>query len=232
MGDPLYDSLLTLNRLLTPDEPLEATLQSVIEAACEALDGIDLGSITVQREPKATTAAFTHADALAADAGQYEADAGPCLMAMRENVVVGTVIGTETRWPLFVEQASRHNIGSSLSLPLTLDGHSIGALNLYSRDVDGAARNSGKSAELFSRQASIAIANSIRYLSALELTEHLRQALVNRDVIGQAKGILMAQRRITAEEAFQLLTAASQRNNMKLARLAETVTLTGTLDGL
>jgi PAS domain-containing protein len=52
---------------------------------------------------------------------------------------------------------------------------------------------------------------------------NLRRALASRTIIGQATGIVMAQRGIGAEEAFQVLTRASQNDNVKLALLAEGV---------
>lgn len=57
----------------------------------------------------------------------------------------------------------------------------------------------------------------------------LRVALENRDVIGQAKGILMATMLVTAEEAFDLLREASMRRNRKLRDLADDVARTGML---
>jgi AmiR/NasT family two-component response regulator len=51
----------------------------------------------------------------------------------------------------------------------------------------------------------------------------LRQAISSRDVIGQAKGILMERRGIGADEAFQILRKASQSLNVKLTQVAETL---------
>ncbi len=45
----------------------------------------------------------------------------------------------------------------------------------------------------------------------------------NRDVIGRAKGILMARAGVSDEEAFAMLTAASQRMNLKLRDIAKGV---------
>ena len=62
------------------------------------------------------------------------------------------------------------------------------------------------------------------------LTEHvagLEVALLTRDVIGQAKGILMERYRITADEAFERLRTASQHKNRKLRDLAEELASTG-----
>jgi AmiR/NasT family two-component response regulator len=48
----------------------------------------------------------------------------------------------------------------------------------------------------------------------------MRAAVVNRDLIGQAKGILMERHRITADTAFALLAEASQHRNVKLTEVA------------
>jgi hypothetical protein len=49
----------------------------------------------------------------------------------------------------------------------------------------------------------------------------LQQALLSRDVIGQAKGILMERLKITPEDAFDLLRRSSQHLNVKLRRWPE-----------
>ena len=54
----------------------------------------------------------------------------------------------------------------------------------------------------------------------------LRKALESRDIIGQAKGILMTRQRISAEEAFDILRRASQRSHMKLRDVAASVVAT------
>ena len=53
--------------------------------------------------------------------------------------------------------------------------------------------------------------------------EQLEKALESRDVIGQAKGILMERERISAEEAFQMLCTTSQHLNRKLRDVAAMV---------
>lgn len=56
---------------------------------------------------------------------------------------------------------------------------------------------------------------------------NLQQALATRDVIGQAKGILMERFRITPEVAFERLRAASQHANRKVRDLADDLVRTG-----
>src|SRR4051794_3711326 len=55
----------------------------------------------------------------------------------------------------------------------------------------------------------------------------LQEALVSRDVIGQAKGILMERFHLTADQAFERLRSASQEHNVKLRELAVLVAETG-----
>ncbi|HEX4698717.1 MAG TPA: ANTAR domain-containing protein [Actinomycetes bacterium] len=53
--------------------------------------------------------------------------------------------------------------------------------------------------------------------------EDLKAALTTRPVIDQAKGILMAERGCSPEEAFTLLSTASQRDNRKVRDIARAI---------
>jgi hypothetical protein len=59
----------------------------------------------------------------------------------------------------------------------------------------------------------------------------LHRALSSRDVIGQAKGILMERRHISAGDAFDILRRTSQRLNLRLRELADRMAETGELPG-
>jgi len=72
-------------------------------------------------------------------------------------------------------------------------------------------------AGLFAAQAAIA-------LYGARHAEGLGQALKTRDVIGQAKGILMERFGVDPDEAFQMLVHSSQDTNLKLTAVAEWVT--------
>ena len=76
---------------------------------------------------------------------------------------------------------------------------------------------------MLAAHASTALAATMAATSAELESAQLRQALQSRDVIGQAKGILMERRKITADEAFDVLRSASQTLNVKLAQVAQTL---------
>jgi AmiR/NasT family two-component response regulator len=71
--------------------------------------------------------------------------------------------------------------------------------------------------------ATLYAAHAAVIIDAARREVQLREAMASRDVIGQAKGILMAQGGVNADEAFGQLRLASQRLNVKLRDLASDV---------
>ena len=57
----------------------------------------------------------------------------------------------------------------------------------------------------------------------------LRAMAASRDIIGQAKGILMALNKLTADEAFAVLVRTSQHSNRKLRDICVDFISTGNL---
>jgi AmiR/NasT family two-component response regulator len=85
-----------------------------------------------------------------------------------------------------------------------------------------------------STQAAELLAENARLRSDLaattELVEELRFAQLSNRRIGAAIGILMASRKVTDDQAFDLLRAASQHTHRKLRDVAEDVIRTGELE--
>jgi AmiR/NasT family two-component response regulator len=72
--------------------------------------------------------------------------------------------------------------------------------------------------------ASVVLANATAYWQAFDLSEHYNEAMKSRAVIEQAKGMLMARSEtLTADDAFELLRSASQRENVKLRHIAQRI---------
>jgi AmiR/NasT family two-component response regulator len=53
--------------------------------------------------------------------------------------------------------------------------------------------------------------------------------LQSREVIGEAKGIIMERHQVTAEQAFEMLREASLRQSVGIRELAEALVSTRTL---
>jgi hypothetical protein len=84
-------------------------------------------------------------------------------------------------------------------LQLYVEDDNLSALNLYARTADAFTDESEQVGLLF---AAIAYA-------ALRKETQLAEALVSRDLIGQAKGILMERYKISGERAFLVLTGSA-----------------------
>ena len=137
----------------------------------------------------------------------------------------------DSRWPALAARPTDSGVASVVSYRLTPSnpdpaGSLAGSLNAYSGTPDAFDAEAQEIGLILAAHASVA-AGAMRERETLEeLRRHLHDALSSRDVIGQAKGILMERLRITPEEAFDALRRSSQRLNVKLrevaARLAET----------
>jgi GAF domain-containing protein len=223
-------ALTGLVRALAEDESVRDTLQSILALVLRALPGCDAASVTVlDDEGKPGTMAATDEKTLQMDQRQYELHDGPCLdAARRQQVNRWRLLDAEQRWPEFTRLAQESGLRSYLSAGLSLAGRSLGALNLSSRDTDGFSKLDEDMVALLTGPAAASIVVASRYAEARGLAAQLEQALRSRAVIDQAIGIVMAESRCDAKQAFATLGRASNNRNMKLRDLAaEIVTRVG-----
>lgn len=218
-GD-LNASLHELARLLFTERNADETLEVVARLAQQALANCDAASMTLMEGSKPTTTVSTDPLARAIDEHQYRLDSGPCLDAIRKRTRVRVDdMATSRDWPEFAAAAVVEGVNSSMSYPLIAGDDALGALNMYSRTSGGFVGDDDKG-EVFARQAAITLANVMAFHRAQDLAANLALALENRDVIGQAKGILIITQKLGPEEAFDVLRRASQRSNRKLHEIA------------
>jgi GAF domain-containing protein len=220
--DHLSEGIAELSRLLVNEEALDDTLQRVADLACRNIGGADVAGVTMLRDGKPTTTVFTDPTSPQIDSAQYETGIGPCLDAFRYQQVFRIKSTPEDeQWRAFSQAAAEHGIMSTMSLPLGVRDKGIGALNLYSKQPAAFSEKDEELGLMFATQASVALANAQLYASAYRMTQQLQEALTSRAVIDQAKGILMGQHRISADEAFNVLRTTSQNENRKLRELAQ-----------
>ena len=216
------EALIALAGVLVTEQTTEETLRQVLELACTALPGGDEGGITLLEADGPSTAIATSHLALRVDNTQYDtASGGPCLEAYRRQQIVRIdSTARDPRWPEFAAAAAANGIGSTLSLPLVVGGDGLGAMNIYCRRENGFTAADQRLATSLGSCASVTLSNARTCFRAARLAEQLREALSTRGVINQAAGILIAQRRCSADEAFYLLAAAAQRNRLPLPEVA------------
>jgi len=157
---------------------------------------------------------------------QIRLGTGPCLTAARKQIVVRMHnIAADTRWPEFCRVAQQCAVGSMLCVPLFVDDQMLGTLSFYGAKPDAFRNGAEPAARVLATLAAVALADTFH-------RERLERALGNRDLIGQAKGIIMCRYGVPADEAFEVLRRRSQHTNRKLLAVAEQVVETGMIDGV
>ncbi|MFC4149598.1 GAF and ANTAR domain-containing protein [Micromonospora mangrovi] len=207
--------------LLADSPQVDVFLDQVVRVATEVVAPAEACGLTVRRESGAFTVASSGELAARGDEVQYGADEGPCLEALRRGRVVEVVdLGTDGRWPRYRDHALRLGAVSSLSLPMTVERETVGALNLYATRPAAFTGTTHRQAVAFADQAAAALAVILRQAEQALLQQQLADAMASRSIIDQALGVLMGQQRCTATEAFTLLRQASQHRNRKLRDVA------------
>jgi ANTAR domain-containing protein len=128
----------------------------------------------------------------------------------------------ETRWPIDTAAMLRRGVrcftttvheNADMLVTLTLYGVIPGALDPRQLAV----------AALLVAQGGAAVSNTQDYDDAYRTAVQLREAVANRAVIDQAKGILMHALGCDAETAFAELRRISQTRHVKLAAIAQRI---------
>lgn len=194
------------------------TLQQIVLLAVEHLDACEYAGISLVEHKKITSPASSNDVPRALDQIQSETGQGPCIDAIKERELFETGdLRNEDRWPDFSTLAfDQTGVLSIISLRLFIEENTMGALNLYSRQPNAFDDSDVAMGSAFAAHAAVAMQSSRR---EGELEEKAR----NRDVIGQAKGILMARSDVDEDRAFEMLKSASQRMNVKLREVAEQI---------
>ena len=165
------------------------------------------------------TAATTDPAASAVDQAQYDAQEGPCLDAVDTPIVYAQSF-PDTRWPTLASRPADMGAQSAASYRLAAASLATagtgGSLNTYGVEPDAFSDEAQEIGLILAAHASVA-AGAVRERDALQdLAQNLTKALLSRDVIGQAKGILMERLKLTPEDAFDVLRRSSNRLNEKL----------------
>jgi GAF domain-containing protein len=190
------------------------TLQTIVDAAAEIVPGVRWAGISLIEGKNVVPKVPTDPIVAKLDDLQTELGDGPGLTALRDQQTVRIDdMSFDARWPQFADHAVALGVRSLLSFQLFVRRDNLGALNLYGTEPDGFTEESLDIGLILAQHAAVAMAGS-----AAE--GQFQSGLASRDIIGQAKGLLMHRDNLTGVQAFAMLTRASQETNMKLADVA------------
>ena len=156
---------------------------------------------------------------------QQDFGEGPCLAAYAEDRVVAVEdLGRAPRWDrIAAVVVGQLQVRGMVSVPVRLAGQPVGTLDAYTtnprawsaQEMDALGALAAVTADLIHTGAELAARE-------IEVAQ-LRQALVGRVWIEQAKGVLAGTRGISPDAAFQRLREQARSSRRKLADLAREV---------
>jgi GAF domain-containing protein len=214
----LAEAARSLQRQNSPREVMDG----VVHLARDMVPGADEATITmVHKNGHCYSAAATSTLASDFDVLQNETGEGPCLdVIWHQQTMRVNDLASDARWPVLGPRAAERGVHSMLCLPLFVHRDTLGALDLLGRAPSAFTDESEHVGLLLASHAAIAAADAHHF-------QNVTGALVTRDVIGQAKGILMERFKITSDQAFAVLAKVSQETNRKVSAVAEDLARTG-----
>lgn len=196
---------------LTTTKVIDAALQMVTMLATATVDGADGVSVTLARGGHMVTVASSNDTVLRMDEHQYRTGEGPCLAAASQGHWFHVEsLAEEQRWPDFVPLAIDEGIASVLSTPLLVAERPLGALNIYSTTDRAFGLMQQELAALFATQAATILTNAGVDLLNADFATRISKALLAREVIAHAQGVLMARYRVDRGEAAAKLHRAAR----------------------
>jgi transcriptional regulator with GAF, ATPase, and Fis domain len=207
-----------LARILAHERTVDAVLREVTTAAVELIPGVDTAGILVVKKGDEFESLATTSDLpRELDVLQMTFQEGPCREAALADTMVRTPdFRSETRWPQYSAAVVEIGVLSGMSFKLYTGDQTAGALNLFGfepNEWDADAESTG----------SVLAAHAAAALVATQHEHQFRAALLSRDRIGQAKGIIMERFAVDDVRAFHMLRHLSQEQNTKLTDVAERV---------
>jgi GAF domain-containing protein len=214
MREPGLDAAETrLNRLLN----------LILETAVDVL-AFDAATVTTRHSGEGyATIGATDQRLVALDDAQYEAREGPCLSVLDPHapLYIEDAGLEDERWQHFSRTAAQLGVRSTLSVHVPTDTQEVAAsLNFYAKRRLELGGQEMSAAESFAQQLAAAIQSVEVFKSTSKLAHDMAEAMRSRAVIEQAKGIIMADKHVGADEAFDQLVQLSQQLNVKLRDVA------------
>jgi GAF domain-containing protein len=193
-----------------------AFVHEVVTGAVDHVPSAQHAGITVLRgKGQLQTAAASGTHPAVLDALQKRYEQGPCLDAARSRSPIQVDdLSNDARWPLFRRDAlAQTPVRSSLSMPLLPDKHTTAALNIFADHPQAFSAEAVEIASAYTINAALA-------WSAVRAKNQIPRALASRDLIGQAKGILMERYGVSDGQAFALLKRLSLESRISVAEVA------------
>lgn len=222
--DGLTPRLGPVTAIPADNDVIAGALRLVVALARATVGGADGVSVSLRRHGRLATVAASDQTISDMDVGQYATGQGPCVDAsVQGRGFHAESLDTESRWPAFTPRAQALGINAILSSPLLARDQPVGALNIYSRTPAAFTPTDQKLASVFATEVSTILTDAGMDLAHDQRAGQVNEALLTRQAIAQAQGVLMQRDHIGEDAAYSALRRMSLVSGMTLREEADYV---------
>jgi GAF domain-containing protein len=220
----VHHALVELGRLRFGEMNVEDAIREIVRTTHAMFDVDGAGLMLADadhhlRNVAASDERFTHLEEL-----QIRHQEGPCVDAFDNKELVGVDdLEHEHRWPLFRDAAIARRVRAVLASPLPYNQDAVGVLAVVSEQRRPWSPEGELALLAFTDLAALLIASMMQGEQQSELAMQLQGALNSRQVIEQAKGVLVGIHGITPREAYERLRAQARAERRKLVAVCAEV---------
>lgn len=228
MIETLAPEFSRFSEAVAGESAAELTPTHLVDVAAKVVpNAIGCALTIVGARSRPRTLAASNGLPITVDKIQYDTGQGPCLDALdADELIFVQNLATDERWPDFSRRCvAETSVRSMIAVRLRLGNDDRAAMNLYSDRIFGFDDIDLGVASMFAPFVSMSVQSQLEHRRAV----NLETALASSRQIGTAMGILMARNLVTSDQAFELLSRASQHLNRKLRDVAAEVEMTGSL---
>jgi GAF domain-containing protein len=213
----VHQALLELGKLRFGEMSIESGIREVVHTthAMFDVDGAGLMLADGDRHLRSVAASderFRHLEDL-----QVEHQEGPCVDAFENKELVGAEdLTDDQRWPLFSGAAVERKVRAVLASPLPYNQDAVGVVAVLSEDRRPWSPEGELALLAFTDLAALLIAAMMQGEEQSGLALQLQGALDSRQVIEQAKGVLMERHSLAPRAAYDRLRARARAERRKL----------------
>ncbi|HEX4831872.1 MAG TPA: GAF and ANTAR domain-containing protein [Trebonia sp.] len=217
-------ALVRLGRLRFGEMSVEDAMHEIVHTTHSMfeVDGAGLMLTDGEHRLRAVAASddrFAHLEEL-----QIRHREGPCIDAYESKELIGAIdLEHEDRWPDFSSAAVEREVRAVLASPLPYNQDAVGVVAVLSERSRPWSPANELALLAFTDLAALLIASIIQGESKSELAGQLEGALKSRQVIEQAKGVLIGTRGLTERAAFEQLRGRARSERRKLPEVCAEV---------
>ena len=222
MRDRLVQVIREFTGTLLNPYDLADVLHRLTEHSMEVLDACGCGIMLEGDDGDLAFAAASDDSVVAIERHQERAHEGACFEAYQRNEVVAIEDATaiRERWPAYASRLEDAGLAAVIGVPMNAFAQTIGVINIYRSEPVQWTDEDIEAAEIMASIGAGYIVYGADMRAQHDLAQQLKTAISTRDLIGQAKGILMEREGLSAEAAFAALREFSQRSNRRLREVA------------